>query len=43
MDDLFKQFIGLQRTKPTTIVDYEFIFGKYFDIFKNIFIRLPKN
>ena len=41
MDDLFKQFIAMQRTKlkPTTIVDYEFIFSKYFDIFKNRYIH----
>ena len=41
LNDLFKQFIGMQRTKlkPTTIVDYEFIFGKYLDVFKNRYIH----
>ena len=41
LNDLFNQFIGIQRTKlkPTTIVDYEFIFGKYFNNLKNRYIH----
>ena len=41
LDDLFKSFLGNQATKlkPTTIADYEFIFGKYFDLFKKRYIH----
>lgn len=41
LDDLFSAFVDNQRTKlkPTTIKDYEFIFGKYFDLFKNRYIH----
>lgn len=41
LDDLFRCFISNQSTKlkPTTIVDYEFIFGKYFTLFKNRYIH----
>ena len=41
LDDLFKSFLGNQSTKlkQTTIADYEFIFGKYFDQFKKRYIH----
>lgn len=41
LNDLFKCFIDNQRTKlkQTTIVDYEFIFAKYFDFFKDRYIN----
>jgi integrase len=41
LDDLFKSFLSNQATKlkPTTIADYEFIFGKYFDLFKKRYIH----
>ena len=41
LDDLFKSFLGNQATKlkPTTIADYDFIFGKYFDLFKKRYIH----
>ena len=41
LDDLFKSFLGNQSTKlkQTTIADYDFIFGKYFDQFKKRYIH----
>ena len=46
LDDLFKSFLSNQATrlKQTTIADYEFIFGKYFDLFKKRYVHtlLPK-
>jgi len=41
MNSLFDAFIESQRTKvkPTTIADYEFIFGKYFDFFEKRYIH----
>lgn len=41
LDNLFNHFIENMSTKlkPTTIADYEFIFCKYFDLFKNRYIH----
>ena len=41
LNDLFYSFISNMKLKlkPTTIADYEFIFGKYFVLFKNRYIH----
>ena len=45
LDNLFKYYINniSNKLKPTTIIDYEFIFNKYFDLFKKRYIHTITN